>query len=79
MFLMLIGFIIVFTKNPFYEIVIGPLWFAARLLVARDYNAVSVTLLWLRTAASGVDGPLWGGSTVSPNPIKVCSRGRGML
>jgi type IV secretion system protein VirB3 len=78
LFLMLAGFVIIFLQNPLYELMMLPLWFGARVIVARDYNAVSVVLLWLRTAARGVDGPVWGGASVSPNPIKVPPRGRGI-
>ncbi|MGI4795964.1 MAG: type IV secretion system protein VirB3 [Janthinobacterium lividum] len=78
-FLMLAGFIIVFLKNPLFEVVMAPLWFGAKLLVSRDYNAVNVVMLWLQTAARSVDGSAWGGSSVSPNPIKVPPRGRGMI
>ncbi len=35
-FLMLTGFIVVLLKNPLYLVVMIPLWFAARELVARD-------------------------------------------
>ncbi len=77
-FLMLAGFIIVFLQNPLYEVIMAPLWFGARVVVARDYNAVNVVMLWLRTAGRGVDGSVWGGATVSPHPIKVPPRGRGM-
>jgi type IV secretion system protein VirB3 len=73
------GFVIVIAQNLLYELIMAPLWMGARILVQRDYNAISVTLLWLRTAARGVDGALWGGSSVSPNPIKVSPRGRGTL
>jgi type IV secretion system protein VirB3 len=55
-----------------------PLWFGAKIVVERDYNAVNVVYLFLRTAARGVDGSKWGGATVSPNPIRVPRRGRGM-
>lgn len=72
------GLIIVIMKNPLYELLMVPLWMGARILVQRDYNAISVALLWLRTAARGVDGHLWGGATVSPNPMKIAARGRGM-
>jgi type IV secretion system protein VirB3 len=78
-FLMLIGLIMVFLKNPLYEVCIIPLWMAARLLVARDYNAANVVTLWLRTAGRGVDSYTWGGSSVSPNPIKPDRRPRGTL
>lgn len=78
-FLMLAGFIIVILQNPLYELVLIPLWLAAKLVVERDYNAASVLLLFLQSAARSVDGPAWGGASVSPNPIKVPPRGRGML
>jgi type IV secretion system protein VirB3 len=78
-FMMLGGFVIILLRNPFFEILILPLWIAARVLVAKDYNAANVLLLWLRTAATGIDASTWGGATVSPNPIKIPSRGRGML
>ncbi|MBD8689859.1 type IV secretion system protein VirB3 [Rhizobium skierniewicense] len=78
-FLMLAGFIIIILQNPLYELVLIPLWLAAKLVVERDYNAASVLLLFLQSAARSVDGPVWGGASVSPYPIKVPPRGRGML
>ncbi len=77
-FLMLAGFIIVIGQNPLYELVMAPLWFGARLMVSRDYNAVNVVVLHLRTAARAIDGATWGGASVSPNPLRVPARGRGM-
>jgi len=79
LFLMLAGFLIVLLKNPIFELIMLPLWGGARFIVARDYNAANVLLLWLHTAGRNVDGPIWGGSTLSPNPIKVGPRGRGMV
>jgi type IV secretion system protein VirB3 len=78
-FLMLAGFVIVILQNPLYETIMLPLWFGARVVVSRDYNAVNVVYLYLLTAARGVDGAKWGGATVSPHPIRVPPRGRGML
>jgi type IV secretion system protein VirB3 len=77
--LMLAGLIVVLVKNPLYLAVMIPLWFAARELVARDYNAVGVVLLYLRTAGRSVDSRTWGGASVSPAPIRVQNRGRGMI
>ena len=77
-FLMLAGFVIVLLQNPLYEMLMVPLWFGARIVVSRDYNAVNVIYLYLRTAARGVDSAIWGGASVSPNPIRVPARGRGM-
>jgi type IV secretion system protein VirB3 len=77
--LMAAGLVIVLFQNPFYEVVMIPIWMGIRIVVARDYNAANVLLLWLRTAGTGVDGHIWGGSTVSPSPISVPRRGRGMV
>jgi type IV secretion system protein VirB3 len=78
MLLMLAGLIVVLFKNPLYLMMMAPLWLAARELVARDYNAVGVVLLYLRTAGRSVDGKRWGGASVSPAPIRGRARSRGM-
>jgi type IV secretion system protein VirB3 len=77
-FMMLSGFIIVLLENPLYELILVPLWLAARVLVAWDYNAVGVAMLFLRTAGRGVDSVRWGGASVAPLPIRISRRGRGM-
>ncbi len=77
--LMLAGFIVVLVKDPLYLAIMIPLWFGARELVARDYNAVGVILLYLRTAGRSVDGRKWGGASTSPFPIRPARRGRGMI
>ncbi len=76
--LMLTGLLVVLLKNPFYLILMLPLYFAARELVARDYNAVGVALLFLRTAGRSVDSDKWGGASVTPLPIRLRTRVRGM-
>jgi type IV secretion system protein VirB3 len=77
--LMMTGLIVVIFKNPFYLAIMVPIWFGARELVARDYNAVDVVLLYLRTAGRSVDSLRWGGASVSPHPIRIRNRGRGMV
>lgn len=77
--LMVVGFIVVLLKNPLYLAVMIPVWFAARELVARDYNAVGVLLLFLRTAGRSVDSREWGGASVATHPIRLKRRGRGMI
>ena len=76
--LMTAGLIIVILQNPLYLALMGPLWFGARMIVSRDYNAVNVVVLFLRTAGRALDSGEWGGATVSPNPIAT-SGPRGML
>ena len=77
-FLMLTGFLVVLLKNPLYLALVLPLFFGARELVARDYNAVGVMVLYLRTAGRSVDSEKWGGASVAPFPIRLRGRGRGM-
>ena len=77
--MMLCGLIVVIMKNPLYLGVMVPLWFGARELVARDYNAVGVVLLYLRTAGRSVNNHQWGGASISPFTIRMKNRGRGMI
>jgi type IV secretion system protein VirB3 len=77
--LMAVGLIVVLMKNPLYLAVMIPVWLAARALVSRDYNAVGVVLLFLRTAGRSVDGRDWGGASVTTHPIRLRHRGRGMI
>ncbi len=78
-FIMAFGIITVACHNFLYGGVVIPLWWAAHLLVRRDYNAIRVTFLWLLTAASALDSHLWGGASVAPLPIKPSKRNpRGM-
>jgi type IV secretion system protein VirB3 len=55
-----------------------PLWVAARFLVARDYNAINVAVLWLNTSARGFDSADWGGASLAPLPIRSARASRGM-
>jgi type IV secretion system protein VirB3 len=78
-FLMMTGLIVVLFKNPLYLAIMVPVWLASRELVARDYNAVAVLLIYLRTAGRSVDSDRWGGASVTPHPIRIQNRGRGMI
>ena len=77
--LMTAGLVIVFGQNPLYELIMLPLWYGARMLVSRDYNAMHVVWLFLFSAGRSLEGPDWGGASVSPHPIKAAARGRGMI
>ena len=65
---MLAGFVIVIMQNPLYELTMLPLWFGAKVIVERDYNAVNVVYLFLRTAARGVDSSPMGRGVGQPQP-----------
>jgi type IV secretion system protein VirB3 len=73
------GLLIVILQNPLYEMLMAPLWFGAKIIVSRDYNAVTVVILFLKTAGRALDSGDWGGASVSPNPIRVAARGRGII
>ena len=57
---------------------VAPVWIAARFLVAHDYNAVGVAVLWLNTSARGLDSADWGGASVAPLPVRAAQGPRGM-
>ncbi len=57
---------------------VGPLWVGARYLVAYDYHAMGVALLWLNTSARDFGAKEWGGSSVAPLSHKRITRYRGM-
>ncbi len=76
-FFMGFGVVGVSMHNALYGLTLAPFWAAPRLLDRRDYNAVRVTGLWLRTSASALDSHLWGGASVSPLPVKTSKRARG--
>jgi type IV secretion system protein VirB3 len=57
---------------------VAPVWISARFLVARDYNAVGVAVLWLNTGARGLDNADWGGASVAPLPVRSARGPRGM-
>ena len=77
--LMVAGFIIVLMRDPLYLLLMVPLFYATREVVARDYNAIGVVLLYLRTSGRSVDTRQWGGASVAPFPVRIRNRGRGML
>ncbi len=75
--MMLAGLIIVVVSEPSLRNHSCATVFGSRVVVERDYNAASVALLYLQTAGRSVDRRSGAGS-VSPNPIKVPRRGRGI-
>lgn len=73
------GLIIPITGNPFYAFISAPLWVIAKALVARDYNAFNVYLKYLSTSFRSLDSSVWGGASITPFPIQLKKRGRGII
>jgi type IV secretion system protein VirB3 len=78
-FMMVFALIMILGQNPFYELVLVPLWFGARMLVRYDYNAVRIVSLWLQSSARSFDAHRWGGASPSPFPVRRSSRPRGIF
>jgi type IV secretion system protein VirB3 len=66
-------------KNPLYMATVLPVWLGARAIVSRDYNAMDVLFLYFRTAGRSVDIKQWGGASITPSPLRIKNRGRGMI
>jgi type IV secretion system protein VirB3 len=77
-FMMAFALIMIFGKNPLYELVLVPVWFGARLIVRYDYNAVRIIALWLQSAARSIDAHRWGGASPAPFPVRTGRRPRGI-
>ncbi len=56
----------------------APLWVLAAVLVRRDYNAPRIWMLWWNSSARCMDAEIWGGSSISPFPINLPKRLRGV-
>jgi type IV secretion system protein VirB3 len=69
-FMMAVALIMILIQNPFYEMILVPLWILARELVRYDYNAIRVVGLWGQTKARSFDAYHWGGASPAPFPIR---------
>lgn len=69
-FLMVLALIMILIQNPFYELILVPLWLLARELVRYDYNAIRVVGLWGQTKARSFDAHHWGGASPAPFPVR---------
>jgi type IV secretion system protein VirB3 len=75
--MMLAVLLLIIIQNPFYEIIMVPLYVVSRLAVRYDYNGVRIVSLWVQTKARAIEARHWGGASPPVFPTK--SRpGRGM-
>lgn len=68
--------VFVAMSNPFYLLAGVAVHYATRALVARDYNMFRTLRLWARTKGQARNGDRWGGSSVSPLPLRPAHRPR---
>lgn len=69
--LMVTTIVFVIMKNPLYMSIGVAVHYATRLLVARDYNMFGVLRVWSETKARARNRARWGGSSVSPLPLRA--------
>lgn len=66
--------VFIIMKNPVYMAVGVVIHYAIRALVARDYNMFGVLRLWSETKGRALNKDRWGGSSVSPLPVRAARR-----
>lgn len=66
--------VFVLMKNPLYMVIGVAVHYATRLLVSRDYNMFGVLRVWSETKARARNKERWGGSSVSPLPLRAARK-----
>ena len=74
--LMATSIFFVMMGNPFYMLIGVVIHFTIRALVSRDYNFFTTLRLWFETKARARNTELWGGSSVSPLPLRAAKKPR---
>lgn len=68
-------FVVLMGAPPYFLVTVA-VHYAMRLVVSRDYNMFGVLLLWLDTKGRSRNRAAWGGSSVSPLPLRPARRNR---
>lgn len=66
----------VIMGNPLYMGIGVVVHYTIRHLVSRDYNMFKTIMLWSETKARARNTDLWGGSSVSPLPLRPARKPR---
>jgi len=66
--------VFVMMKNPIYMTIGVAVHYAMKSLVSRDYNMFGVLRLWSETKARSRNRERWGGSSVSPLPLRAAKK-----
>jgi type IV secretion system protein VirB3 len=64
----------VLMSNPFYMLIGVVIHYAVRALISHDYNMFKTLALWADTKGRALNQDRWGGSSVSPLPLRPASR-----
>lgn len=74
--LMATSIFFVVMSNPFYMLVGVVIHYAIRAMISRDYNMFTTLRLWAETKARARNADFWGGSSVSPLPLRRAKKPR---
>ncbi len=68
--------IFVIMHNPCYAIIGVVTHYATRAFISKDYNLFGIISLWSRTKGRATNTRRWGGSSVSPLPLRAARKPR---
>jgi type IV secretion system protein VirB3 len=70
------GIVFVLMSNPFYLLIGVLIHYTLRALVSHDYNLFNILRLWADTQGRARNKERWGGSSVSPLPLRPARNAR---
>jgi len=73
---MVTGIVFVLMSNPFYLLIGLAVHYATRALISHDYNMFTTLRLWAETKGRARNKDHWGGSSVSPLPLRPARKAR---
>jgi type IV secretion system protein VirB3 len=73
---MLTAIIFIVMGNPFYMLIGVVVHFAIRAVIAKDYNFFTTIRLWMETKGRARNSDIWGGSSVSPIPLRRAKKAK---
>jgi type IV secretion system protein VirB3 len=66
----------IMVMNPLYMMIGVVVHIAMRTVVATDYNMFGMVFLWFETKLKARNTTLWGGSSISPLPLRPARKAR---
>lgn len=73
---MLTTILFVLMGNPLYMLIGVVIHYSIRAVISKDYNFFTTLRLWSNTKARALNTELWGGSSVSPTPLRPARKPR---
>jgi type IV secretion system protein VirB3 len=73
---MVTGIVFVLMSNPFYLLMGLAFHYTTRALISHDYNMFKTLWLWADTKGRARNKDRWGGSSVSPLPLRPARHAR---